>query len=243
MGETRSHSGFTQPNIASLVAVCALLLLCTTLLPTASHAMNTDESALMQRLPVALKITATQARNRIRHWQTFVEDVRHKSEMDKLVAVNHYFNTLRFIEDVKLWHQPDYWATPLQVLAVGAGDCEDLAIAKYFTLRTLGVTNERLRITYVWNHDALSGRRLPHMVLTYIASADADPLVLDIITLDIQSLSQRKDLEPVYSINSEGLWLVADNARAISAGSPAQLSQWRQLSLDMEGDTALLEIQ
>ena len=36
------------------------------------------------------------------------------------------------------------------MLARGEGDCEDFAIAKYFTARTLGVPDNKLRITYVY---------------------------------------------------------------------------------------------
>ena len=42
----------------------------------------------------------------------------------------------------------DYWATPVESLRKGEADCEDYAIAKYFTLRQLGVADDKLRITY-----------------------------------------------------------------------------------------------
>ena len=231
---------FGRAQVARLATYLALSILCALLLSTKAHALHADEAALQARLPVAIKVTPREARSRIRHWQDFVQRTRHKSEADKLTAVNDYFNALRFIRDETLWREPDYWATPLQVLAVGAGDCEDFAIAKYFTLRTLGVADDHLRITYAWNRTTSSGRPEPHMVLIYLATANADPLVMDILTADIQPLARRKGLEPVYGLNSQGLWLVGTNARAIPAGNPAQLSQWRQLSRAMESDAVLL---
>jgi len=217
-----------------------LALLLTMFLATPCSAQNTNDAALERRLPAAIKVTAPVARSRIRRWQSFVRNSRRKSELDKITAVNAYFNTLRFITDENLWRRPDYWATPLQVLVAGAGDCEDFAIAKYFTLKTLGIPDERLRITYTWNRNTPSGRREPHMVLTYTAAENSEPLVLDILTNDIRPLAQRKELEPVYGLNSKELWLAGDNARAIPAGSPMQVPQWRQLSRAMQGDTALL---
>jgi predicted transglutaminase-like cysteine proteinase len=235
--------GLAQKAIARISAAAALLLLCMVLSPVQAHTRVTSERLLEQRLPVAMKVTVPQARSRIRRWRAFVESTRHKSETGKLKAVNDYFNALRFVADASLWRSPDYWATPLQVVAAGAGDCEDMAIAKYFTLKTLGVADDRLRLTYVWNHDTPSGRREPHMVLSYLPSAGAEPLVLDILTGDIRTLEQRRELEPVYGLNAEGLWLMGDNARSIPAGSPVQLPQWRRLSRAMGSDAALLQKQ
>ena len=40
----------------------------------------------------------------------------------------------------------DYWATPIEFMGTGAGDCEDYAIAKYFSLINLGIPEDKLRI-------------------------------------------------------------------------------------------------
>ena len=53
-------------------------------------------------------------------------------ERDRLAAVNGFFNQrVAFRDDIEVWGQIDYWATPLELLDKGAGDCEDYAIAKY----------------------------------------------------------------------------------------------------------------
>jgi len=52
--------------------------------------------------------------------------------------------------------------------------------------------------------------------------------------------AQHKRLEPVYSVNSEGFWLIGDNAQVIPAGSPTQLLEWRQLSLALASDAAVI---
>lgn len=242
MGGLRSIAVCAKCRTARFGALYALLALYTPFPASDAHALSPDDSALEQRLPAATKMTVWQARSNIRQWQALVSRTRGQSEADKLAAVNRYFNALRFVEDAALWQRQDYWATPLQVLAAGAGDCEDFAIAKYFTLEILGVPTRALRITYVWNHDTPSGTPDPHMVLVYTPPANAAPVVLDILTDDIQTLAERNSLEPVYGLNSEGLWLVGDEARAIPAGSPAQLSQWRRLSRAMKGDALLLRM-
>ena len=104
-------------------------------------------------------------------------------ERDQLTAVNRFFNQqLSFRDDSRVWQQIDYWATPVEALVKGAGDCEDYALGKYFSLRQLGVPAEKLRITYV---KALT-RNQAHMVLTYYPSPTADPLVLDNLISDIR---------------------------------------------------------
>ncbi|MBX9754765.1 MAG: transglutaminase-like cysteine peptidase, partial [Pseudomonadaceae bacterium] len=116
------------------------------------------------------------AKARIEEWDGLINSNLNADENGQLQAVNRFFNRqLRFVDDSQNWRQNDYWATPIEALVKGAGDCEDYAIAKYFTLRRLGVPSEKLRITYV---KALNYNQA-HMVLTYYSSPSAVPLVLD----------------------------------------------------------------
>ena len=43
----------------------------------------------------------------------------------------------------------DYWASPLETLTNGEGDCEDYAIAKYAILLSLGLSEKNLRLVIV----------------------------------------------------------------------------------------------
>ena len=154
-----------------------------------------------------------QARARILDWEALIKSSAALPEPDKLNEVNRFFNRkVRFVDDIQLWRENDYWATPVEMLVKGAGDCEDYSIAKYFTLRRLGIPSEKLRITYV---KALNYNQA-HMVLTYYASPSAEPLVLDNLINDIRPASQRKDLLPVYAFNAEGLYLPGSNTRKAS---------------------------
>ncbi|HEY2925624.1 MAG TPA: transglutaminase-like cysteine peptidase [Albitalea sp.] len=147
----------------------------------------------------------------------------------QLQAMNQFFNR-RIVsrEDIDVWGQVDYWASPLEMLEKGAGDCEDFAIAKYFSLVALGVPTQRLRLVYV--RAQLGGPGGPvqaHMVLAYYATANAEPLILDNLITEVRSASRRADLVPVFSFNSEGLW---QGVGSQSAGDPtARLSRWREL--------------
>lgn len=169
---------------------------------------------------------------RIDAWQRLLATHQQGSELERLQAVNLFFNTqLRYVEDIDLWREVDYWATPVQSLIKGAGDCEDFAIAKYFSLRRLGIPADKLRITYV---KALSQNRA-HMVLTYYSSPQAQPLVLDSLMNAIKPASQRTDLLPVYAFNGEGLWLTGAGGNK-KVGDTKRLSRWQGLLKKMQAE-------
>jgi predicted transglutaminase-like cysteine proteinase len=170
------------------------------------------------------------AKARIEAWDELIRASEQLPEREKLTVVNRFFNRqLRFADDVAVWRLNDYWATPVEALVKGAGDCEDYSIAKYFTLRRLGVPSERLRITYV---KALRQNQA-HMVLTYYASPTADPLVLDNLIGEIRPASQRQDLLPVYAFNAEGLYLPGQAGRK---SDTKKLSRWQDLLNKMRAE-------
>ena len=115
-----------------------------------------------------------------------------------------------FVDDLVHWNEKDYWATPIEFIATGAGDCEDYTIAKYFSLIELGVPESQLRLMYV---TALELRQ-PHMVLAYYETPTSVPLVLDNINRRILPANKRRDLSPIYSFNGNGLWA----AKAMGTG-------------------------
>ncbi len=177
------------------------------------------------------------ARDRLVEWSELIRDGQKLGEDDKLRRVNAFFNrSLLFIDDSRNWRQADYWATPVESLVRGAGDCEDYAIAKYLTLRQLGVPLEKLRITYV---KALELNQA-HMVLAWYATPTADPLILDNLIIDIRPASQRRDLLPVYSFNAEGLWLPGPGGGK-RTGTSKQLSRWQDLLQKMRGEGFALD--
>jgi predicted transglutaminase-like cysteine proteinase len=170
------------------------------------------------------------ARQRFVDWQKLMAAGKSITEQDKLREVNDFFNhNIQFAEDIVLWLKEDYWATPVELLCKGAGDCEDFAIAKYFTLLEVGVDESKLRITYV---KALK-LNLSHMVLTYYENPQTDPLVLDNLTSTISFASERTDLLPVYSFNGTSLWMnkLKGSGRMVSDGE--RLNVWADLNIRM----------
>jgi predicted transglutaminase-like cysteine proteinase len=177
------------------------------------------------------------AKNRLTAWRNVLTAPKNKQlpERQKLELVNDFMNQTPFISDLQHWGKTDYWATPVEFLSTNGGDCEDFSIAKYFTLRALGVADDKLRITYV---KELVQYKEAHMVLAYFPNADDEPLVLDNINKSILPASARTDLQPVYSFNGSGLWLAKENAgRQQSVGSSDRIGHWKDLQSRLRGAT------
>ncbi|MFS1424012.1 MULTISPECIES: transglutaminase-like cysteine peptidase [unclassified Shewanella] len=148
-------------------------------------------------------------------WQSIIEKGAEFSDSERLHLVNQFANRhINFVSDIEHWNKNDYWGTPIESLGTKGGDCEDFAIFKYFTLKAMGVSEEKMRLMYV--------RALlidqPHMVLIYFDNPKAMPLVLDNLTTSIKKSNQRTDLKPIYSFNSQGLWLT--KARGLGSNRP-----------------------
>lgn len=147
----------------------------------------------------------------------------------RLQALNQFFNRrIQFVSDQEVWGQVDYWASPLETLGQGRGDCEDFAIAKYFGLIAAGVPASHLRLVYVRAQiGGPQGAVQAHMVLAYHATPDAEPMILDNLISEIRPASRRPDLIPVFSFNGDGLW---QGVGGPPAGDPvARLSRWREV--------------
>ena len=165
------------------------------------------------------------ARKRLLAWQELLRADRTDKDRAKIERVNRFFNRLNFVDDALHWHKADYWATPVEFLASEGGDCEDFAIAKYFTLLDLGIDEHKLTLTYV---KALKLNQA-HMVLTYYPSPKAEPLVLDNLFEAILPSSERTDLLPVYSLNGSGLWLAQQRGRGKMVGDSSRLQRWQEM--------------
>ena len=165
-------------------------------------------------------------------WEGLIIQDMSMTDLEKLKRVNDFLNQMEFVDDRIHWEKEDYWATPIEFLATQGGDCEDFAIAKYFTLKIMGVDEKKLNLTYVKSLNL----NVHHMVLTYFSTADAEPLILDNLVREIKSASQRTDLIPIYSFNGTGLWLAKQRGRGKMAGSSNRLHHWQDLLQRMSDD-------
>jgi predicted transglutaminase-like cysteine proteinase len=169
------------------------------------------------------------ARGRLEGWKAFVRSAAGKApggagEPGLLRPVHGFFNDLPSVDDRVQWGVEDYWATPAEFLSSGAGDCEDYAIAKYFTLKELGVPVSRLRLVYARTWQA----RGAHMVLAYFSAPGAEPLIMDNLEGGARRAADRPDLIPVYMFNDDDMQFTQQGAGA-ARYDPLSIRKWRLL--------------
>lgn len=179
----------------------------------------------------------SQTKQTILELEALLTEIKDESEPEQLNRINRFFNLhINFVSDQEAWGESDYWATPLEALGKGKGDCEDYSIAKYTFLRALGIPNERLKLTYVRAKIGGSHSKTfqAHMVLSYYASPSAEPMILDNLVSEIHESSRRVDLTPIFSFNSEGLW--AGGASNTKGQSLKSLSRWSNVLMRIKND-------
>jgi predicted transglutaminase-like cysteine proteinase len=216
-GQLRSVARWSRHVLLRIIAALALVAL-------SVHAWDPDRIVKEAQKYGPTAVANAQA------LQATMSNVVGKDDAVQLKAVNDFYNRrLAYKEDIDNWGQIDYWASPLEALGKGAGDCEDYAIGKYFTLVALGMPHEKLRMVYVRaSIEGAPNGYVPHMVLAYYPQADAEPLVLDNLQPEIRPAGRRPDLTPVFSFNAEGLWQGVGSIRA--NGDPlTRLSKWREV--------------
>lgn len=217
----------------------ASLLLAMSILASAALAVLGSQVDFEGLIQLASQRYGSQGHRQVEDWRNLLAGSRTLGDYEKVRKVNDFFNRrIDYREDIDIWGQTDYWATPLEVMGKGEADCEDYAIAKYFSLLILGVPPDRLRITYVkarigGTHSTVS---VAHMVLGYYPNPTDEPVILDNLLNDIRPASRRPDLTPVFSFNSDGLWMGTSPGASSSGSSTSRLSRWRDLLSRIQAD-------
>ena len=103
--------------------------------------------------------------------------------------------------DNRNWGKSDYWETPVEFMTRG-GDCEDFAIAKYISLRELGVSEDRMRLAIVQD----TQKNIPHAVLA-LYTDDGGVVILDQQIKTVFDAGHQGRYRPIFSINRSAWWL------------------------------------
>jgi len=175
-----------------------LILLALFFISSANAEKPYVEKQLLQKIGKKYKVFA---KKRFFFLQQTLDEVKDGTDLEKLEAVNEFYNNVRYKSDMKIYGKKDYWATPWEFLGKDMGDCEDYVISKYFALKYLGIPAKKMFFTYVRS----TKFKQPHMVLTYFKTPRSEPLILDNNNRKIFPASKRKDLTPIYNFNGEVL--------------------------------------
>lgn len=149
----------------------------------------------------------------IQKWRKDLSSLRGLPLSQMASQVNDMMNKVKYIGDTRNWGKSDYWETPVEFLGKG-GDCEDFAIAKYVSLRALGVPDKFMRIAIV--RDLQKG--IPHAIL--VVYTKNGPMVLDNQIKHMVAAGDIHHYKPIFSINQTAWWLHTDRNRT----NPAQIA-------------------
>lgn len=126
--------------------------------------------------------------------------------LKKLSHINSFYNQILPINDLTKYKVDDHWSTPKEFLINGKGDCEDYAIAKYFTLIETGIPKEKLFFAIV----NVKNEANYHMVLLYFENKKSMPLVLDNLSFKVVPFDIRKKLIPKVIFNEKDSFILKD---------------------------------
>lgn len=133
-------------------------------------------------------------------WRDMIDGLENGSDIKKMTVINAHLNKSSYITDMINWQQNDYWATIRQFFNKD-GDCEDYAIAKYYSLKELGFQSEQMRIAIV--HD--KNLDVAHAIL--VVYLEDKIWILDNQTSNIITENNIIHYQPLYSINEQAWWL------------------------------------
>ena len=134
------------------------------------------------------------ALKRVKLWNKMIESSKNESVLNKIKNVNDFFNKFTYKEDLTHWRRKDYWSNPFEFMVTGAGDSEDYAIAKYYSLLKLGIPKNKLKITQV-EYKGTKPFQNKHVILNYFHNLNSEAIVLDNIEKDLKLISKRPDLQ------------------------------------------------
>lgn len=133
-------------------------------------------------------------------WETLLRRLANKPLPEKIEAVNRFFNAIAYVSDEDNFGINDYWQTPYEMMANG-GDCEDYAIAKYISLKRLGVPETAMRIVVVKDMN-LDGS--VHAMLE--VKFENKAYILDNQAKTVLPLARVFHYEPIFAINESKWW-------------------------------------
>lgn len=120
----------------------------------------------------------------------------------KVETINLAVNRMiRYEKDADIYGRLDHWATPVETMTAGRGDCEDYAILKLAALRSAGLPAESLALVVV--RDAR--RNFFHAVLA--VSTNNRTYILDNLRDTVLPDSSLPQYQALYSLGAQRAWV------------------------------------
>ena len=137
---------------------------------------------------------------KLKGWKDFLTGLQGKPLMEQMDAINRFIDKYPYVEDIVNWGVDNYWETPYEFQRK-SGNCKDYAIAKFMSLRALGVTGDVLRVVVV--QDLNLGGIIHAVLMVYV---DDDRYILDNQIKQVVLATSIYHYVPIYSINERHWW-------------------------------------
>ncbi|MGE0095421.1 MAG: transglutaminase-like cysteine peptidase [Alphaproteobacteria bacterium] len=147
-------------------------------------------------------------------WRESLIGMEKQPKRAQLELVNKHLNASPYVLDIATWSTADYWETPLEFLMF-SGDCEDYAIAKFFSLLRLGFSNEQMQIVIVQDQNL----RVPHAILA--VTLDGANYILDNQIPQVVRDTLIHHYTPMYGLNLASWWRFSGKSNALTPDSIA----------------------
>lgn len=166
-------------------------------------ATRAEAEAEQPMLSLCASTPASCVHPRLKAWAKMMSEAARHSAVAQLSFVSREINRIAVYEsDAARFGMPDRWASPLTFLT-SSGDCEDYVIAKYWSLKMLGVAESAMRVVLV--RDRIT--RLDHAVLA--VRIGSERYILDNQTDRVAPDSAIDRYTALYSLASGGQWMHA----------------------------------
>lgn len=153
-----------------------------------------------QSAKAAVDVKCTEENCKNQQWEKLLTLLKGKDVKQQLDAVNTFFNAMPYIEDTDNYGMTDYWQTPYELMEKG-GDCEDYAIAKYISLKRLGIGESQMRVMIVQDNN-LGG--IMHAILE--VKVGGTTYLLDNQATKVTTANKVFHYRPIYAINTQAWW-------------------------------------
>lgn len=155
-------------------------------------------SAFTSNLLVAQSLTDLDI-NKLNNYSNKITEIKteKQNKIEQIYEVNNYVNKFRYKSDQENYGKNDYYASPLEMIKKGAGDCEDFAILKYNILvKEFGINPKDLGFMY----GQYGPNKIPHMVLSF--KANGDDYILDNTTNKITKLEDHPTFTKMFEVSN-----------------------------------------
>jgi predicted transglutaminase-like cysteine proteinase len=151
-----------------------------------------------QKTITACRLDETLCSPAARRFLSLVEAGARNERRVQLGKINRAINlAIRPESDWIQYGFADFWASPLQTLASGAGDCEDYAIVKYVVLHALGIAETDLRFIIVRDDK----HQTAHAIVA--VRDEQDWLILDNRTMFIVNADDARYYNPLFVLEQK----------------------------------------